>query len=139
MRKILLLLVVIAGAGVLAVIGWCLANPSDTGAKTQFILGVIAGLALIGSLWIVPDGWGKKLSDGGAIKKVQAGVLAAWVLLPPLYFWMEYFWLYKHLMPDGTRPEFEAFKYGQDVSSRVWIATTSTLGLLYFWNDLKRE
>jgi hypothetical protein len=50
---------------------------------------------------------------------------------------MEYFWLYKHLIPAASRRCFEEFKYGQDVSSKIWIAATSALGLLYFWKDLK--
>jgi hypothetical protein len=30
-------------------------------------------------------------------------------------------------------------EYGQAVSSKIWIAATSALALLYFWQDIKKE
>jgi hypothetical protein len=57
---------------------------------------------------------------------------------PPLYFWMEYFWLYKPTFAAAAASDLELFKYGQDVLSKIWIAVTSALALLYFWKDFKQ-
>nr|WP_315207576.1 hypothetical protein [uncultured Albidiferax sp.] len=41
-----------------------------------------------------------------------------WVVVPPVWFAFEYFWLFKSC---GNSAHFEAFKYGQDIASKVWL------------------
>lgn len=43
---------------------------------------------------------------------------AFWVVVPPIWFAFEYFWLFKSC---GNSDHFEAFKYGQDIASKVWL------------------
>ena len=102
----------------------------------QRIFGYCAAVALIGSLWFAQCGWGEKLDSGDPVKRWQAAIIIGWLLIPPIYFWFEYFWIYKSV-PEATRPDLESFKYGQDVSSKIWIATTSALLALYFWKDFR--
>ena len=104
----------------------------------QRIFGVLAALALIGSLWFAQYGWGEKLEAGNPIKVCQAAIVVAWLLGPPIYFWFEYFYLYKN-STAANKPDLETFKYGQDVSSKIWIATTSALLALYFWKDFRGQ
>lgn len=42
---------------------------------------------------------------------------ANWVLAPPLWFWFEYFYIYKTF---GKRSNFDQFKHGQQVSASIW-------------------
>lgn len=51
-------------------------------------------------------------------------VWVVWALAPPLWFWYEYFFLFKN---RGPADAFEAFKYGQDVASKVWLAVVAVL------------
>lgn len=47
--------------------------------------------------------------------------------MPPLWFVFEYQFLFKTYGPDGA---FEAFKYGQDVASKVWLGIAAALTVL---------
>jgi hypothetical protein len=48
-------------------------------------------------------------------------------LLPPVWFWCEYVFLYPYY---GQK--LEEFKYRQVVASKIWLATVSVLLILYF-------
>ena len=58
--------------------------------------------------------WGVNLKDGGWIKRAQVVIV----------------------MKDKDR--FDAFKYQQDLSSKIWIALVSVLLVLYFWKDIAK-
>lgn len=47
-----------------------------------------------------------------------------WVVAPPIWFSIEYFYLFKKYQVPGA---FEALKYGQDVASKVWLAIAAVL------------
>lgn len=47
-----------------------------------------------------------------------------WVIAPPFWFMAEYFCLFKQ---QGIGTSFEAFKYGQDIASKVWLAVVTAL------------
>jgi len=56
-------------------------------------------------------------------------ILAIWLIIPPLWFWWEYIFIYR----SAVKPEeFEKFKYGQDVSRNLWVGISAALALLYF-------
>ena len=86
------------------------------------IAGVIAGGALIRTLWLVLDVWSK----GPRPDHVYTiYVLAAlWAVLPPIWFWFEYFFVYRVKGRDGT---FELFKHGQQTSIAIWAGVTLSL------------
>ena len=62
---------------------------------------------------------------------------AGWLLLPPVYFWYEYFYVYGRTRNAAARADLESFKYGQDVASKIWIAVVSALLALYFGKDFR--
>jgi hypothetical protein len=76
-----------------------------------------------------------------AVGKMKAEILLFWVLVPPCWFWFEYFFLYrydKETLPNGDKkPDWDNFKYGQEVSSKVWLALVTALTILYFGKDIR--
>ena len=61
-------------------------------------------------------------------------VLAAWIVLPPVWFWAEYFLVYRSGHYPGE--SLDEFKYGQDQAARIWLALITALLGLYFGKDL---
>ena len=80
----------------------------------------------------------KTLSTAG---KQKAALLLFWVLVPPVWFWFEYFFLYRYdplILPNGdAKPDWDNFKYGQDLSAKIWLALVTALTILYFGKDIK--
>jgi hypothetical protein len=55
-------------------------------------------------------------------------ILAAWIALPPGWFCIEYFLIYKkHALPGS----FESFRAGQEVAAKFWLAVGTVLSALY--------
>lgn len=52
-------------------------------------------------------------------------------LLPPLWFWVEYIYIWQKA-PTDKRPDFEEFQYGQTVSLNLWLAFVGLIVALYF-------
>jgi hypothetical protein len=52
-------------------------------------------------------------------------------LLPPLWLWIEYCFIWK-VVGENCRPSLEEFKYGQEVSRNIWLAFVALLSALYF-------
>jgi hypothetical protein len=46
-------------------------------------------------------------------------LLGAWGILPPIWFLVEYFFIF---LPYGIKGSFDYFQYGQNVASKVWAA-----------------
>jgi len=66
----------------------------------------------------------------------KAALIIVWVLAPPIWFWLEYFavWAYE----DATkRLCLDEFKFGQELSGKIWLAAVTALGILYFGKDIK--
>jgi hypothetical protein len=59
---------------------------------------------------------------------LKAGLLAIWLVGPPIWFWFEYHIFNRHL----TEEEKKGLKEYQDVSSKVWAGVAATLALVYF-------
>jgi hypothetical protein len=60
-------------------------------------------------------------------------ILAAWILLPPLWFFCEYMFWYSQY---GKAVCFEGFKYMQDLGSKGWAGMVIVLGVLFFKGDI---
>jgi hypothetical protein len=101
--------------------------------KLAEVLGVVFFLF---SLALAPFGWGKSIDCGG-IKILQAVVVAIWLLAPPIWFWYQFHFGWRN-DKEGSRPPLDEFNTYQSLSANVWIATTSALLLLYFWQNIKR-
>jgi hypothetical protein len=75
----------------------------------------------------------KSLTELGRYKVL---ILLFWIAVPPCWFWFEYFGLYRY-DSGAHKPDWDSFKYGQDVSSKVWLALVTTLTILYFGKDIR--
>jgi hypothetical protein len=110
--------------------------------KRRYIgVGIFASLVAIGSFFLAYYGWGILIKPGcpwPRIKVAEVIVLLAWTLLPPIWFWYEYWYMYLADYRPGhkTPDDLELFKYGQDVSSKIWVAAASSMFVLYFWKDI---
>lgn len=63
--------------------------------------------------------------------RVKRALLAVWIVIVPLWFALETFYLY-----DPKRDaDLDAFKQGQDVASKAWLAVAVVLAALYFGKD----
>ncbi len=79
---------------------------------------IIAGLiAAATTLWII---YYKNTLKGKYL------LLAAWGIVPPVWFVIEYFFIY---LPYGVSGSFEYFRYGQDVASKLWAAVFALISI----------
>lgn len=53
------------------------------------------------------------------------GLAASWALGAPIWFYYEYFYLYRKVGLSGT---LELFKHGQQVAVAIWAGLSITLG-----------
>src|SRR4051812_851743 len=99
------------------------------------LLVTIAGLA--GAIYSLSKGfqWLREEADSKRGHKdfpyrraARSWLLGLWVLLPPVWFFIEYIFLYRHF---GKPACFEQFKYAQELVGRGWIVLVAALGALY--------
>jgi hypothetical protein len=110
--------------------------------KSRWIIGCVSTLALFYSLFVAYRGWGIFIPDKGpwpCIKIEQLVLLVIWSLVPPVWFWFEFYFQYLRHWEQNTLPprDFDVFKHGQDVSAKIWIAVSSVLLVLYFGKDIR--
>jgi hypothetical protein len=112
--------------------------------RWQPVVGVVSAVALLLSLSFAKCGWSKGINcnDCGHTKIYQAVVIVAWTLVPPIWFLLEYTFLFPrtclNLDKDTYKDKLDRFKYQQDLASKIWLAVVSALLILYFWKDLGR-
>ncbi len=117
-------------------------NPRSVGRtwnwkKMKWIVGWLATIGLLASLILGFFGVWEKFNPHNHIKVAQAIVLGIWILLAPMWFWFEYFFLFQDETKSGVK--LEEFKHGQDQSAKIWLALVTVLAGLYFGKDLVRE
>jgi len=98
--------------------------------RIRFVEAGLAALGLVASIWYGYCRVDAKLTEI-CVRNVKGAILGIWVLLPPIWFWVEYFFIYKNLDSE-VRPELGQFKYGQQLSAKIWLAVVSLLTALYF-------
>jgi uncharacterized membrane-anchored protein len=91
---------------------------------------VIAAAALLLTGYFACCAW--QARDLGCITTLAA----VWAVTPPIWFWFDYFWLYRRV---GDGRAFEQFKHGQQVSIAIWAAVAVTLGALANSDRFKDE
>src|SRR5258706_9341023 len=93
----------------------------------QTIVSVAATAFAIWSLYLAKEGFGVVLSSLKPndplyqTKIQQVVVLTCWIVLPPVWFWFEYFFLYTPAV-GPTKPPIDEYKHGVDVASKIWLA-----------------
>jgi hypothetical protein len=80
-------------------------------------LGVLGVVAAIFSLFAT-----------SAQEETRQLILAAWVILPPIYFWLEYYFLCDKIPPK----ELEEYKMFRELSRDVWAGIAAALAVAYF-------
>lgn len=62
-------------------------------------------------------------------------LLVAWGILPPIWFLVEYFFIF---MPYGAKDSFQFFDYGQNVAAKVWVAVFALISISLY-KDREKE
>lgn len=86
------------------------------------IAAIVAGIAC------VVYGFFPHTRPGQEPNPLKQFILAAWIVLPPGWFCIEYFLIYKK---HGLPRSFEAYKHGQDLAAKFWLAVSTVLSALY--------
>lgn len=63
----------------------------------------------------------------------KSWLLGLWVLLPPVWLYVEDIFLYRHF---GKAACFESFRYAQEIVSKGWMAVVAVLTILYFGRQI---
>lgn len=67
-----------------------------------------------------------KLSSDELTQHDKMLLLGAWGILPPIWFLVEYFFIY---LPYGVKGSFNYFQYGQSVAAKVWAAVLALISV----------
>jgi len=110
--------------------------------KRRYIwIGAVTSFGVISTMLLAWYGWGTPILECQSwpgVKVAQVVMLIAWTVMPPTWFWYEYWFIYlKDYHSDETVPaNFELFKYGQDLSAKIWLAIVSSTFVIFFWKDI---
>lgn len=85
-------------------------KPAD---RICFAMGLVAAVFGIASLGFAGYAWHTQ-----QVEYIYP-FLATWVIAPPIWFWCEYFFVYRKY---GDPKAFDSFKHGQQVSIAIWAA-----------------
>jgi len=61
--------------------------------------------------------------------------LALWTIVPPAFFWFEYYVVWKPEQRRNPTQSLDEFKHGQELSRNVWLAVLAFLTLAVFKLD----
>lgn len=86
---------------------------------TVRIVGIVAAGALLWTLCHLRTAQTKRQSP-----RHLPVLIALWAILPPVWFWIEYFFIYRLNGVPGT---LEFFKYGQQTAAAIWAGTLAVL------------
>lgn len=75
-----------------------------------------------------------RISAKNVTPKEQYLLLGAWGILPPVWFLVEYFFLY---LPYGVKGSFNYFQYGQSVAAKVWAAVFALISVSIYNSKAK--
>lgn len=115
-------------------------NPYSQGTpKIIGIMTIVSLLMMAVTLVLVIVAWNtdelRICSEKISSVTIIYGLVGIWGILPPIWFWLEYFFiLHKH----GTDQDFERFKYGQQLSIAVWVVVTTLLVALASSDHFKK-
>lgn len=82
------------------------------------ILGAIVGIVFTAACLMSSD----------ASKSIKRLLISLWVVVPPIYFYLEWTWLYR----ENSEYPLEKFQYSQKLAKDVWLAITAILAAIYF-------
>ena len=76
-----------------------------------------------------------RLSRESTSRYEKIVLLVAWGLVPPIWFLVEYFFIF---IPYGTKDSFQFFEYGQNVAAKVWAAVFALISFSLY-KDMEKE
>ena len=88
------------------------------------ILAVVTATALI---------WGLLCADKTRLKELVLPFLVFWTIVPPMYFWFDYFvlWHLERKRGSSQFADLPEFKHGQELSRNLWLAIVAVLAAIY--------
>lgn len=89
-----------------------------------FVAGIIAAILAFGSIaWSIYSALIPEVRS----QLISGGLAAMWAVGAPLWFWYEYYYIYRGT--DGGEPDsFEHFKQGQQTAVAIWAGLSAALG-----------
>ena len=54
---------------------------------------------------------------------------AFWAVVPPIWFWYEYYWIYLRL-DENQQGSFEGLRYGQQLATAIWASMLVVQGIV---------
>jgi hypothetical protein len=93
----------------------------------------IYALIVFGLAAVVVTLYTLQRKDTSRIEKYA--LLVSWAIVPPLWFVIEYFFIF---LPYGLEGSFKYFDYGQGVAAKLW-AAVSALTALMIYKDAAEE
>ena len=91
-----------------------------TGRIIVAAVGMFSAIALACTLSAAIRAW----EDGPSGLTTIYIFAAGWAVVPPIWFWIEFFWIYDAY---GRPNSLERFRYGQQVSVAIWAGVTLSL------------
>jgi hypothetical protein len=102
-----------------------------------FIAGWTALVFFVASLALAWCGRKTPLQPLCGIKLAEVICLFVWTIGPPIWFWIEFHWVgFSGWDNSDPTRSLDFVKYSQELSTKVWLAVTSGLLLLYFGKDI---
>ena len=95
----------------------------DAQPTRRFIAWAGAALGFV-ALLLGSFGSSDPLDSEHPVRMLQRVSLVIWIVGPPLWFWYEFFYLYKR---TKNSEDWDTFKHGQDQSTKIWIALAIVL------------
>lgn len=105
--------------------------------RSAAFVGIVGALFTLGvAIWAITDIVQATPTSGGRDRlptpdsyRVLIALAIFWAVLPPCWFWIEYWKLYvKH--GDGSDAAFAQFKHNQSLSTAIWAGILLLLGVL---------
>jgi hypothetical protein len=84
----------------------------------------VAGIAGLTTMTATLFAWMQRYSDAQPLVALLA---ALWAIIPPIWFWYDYFVLFKPYAPATAH---EYFRHGQQLSAAIWASITLTLAAM---------
>jgi len=97
---------------------------SDAALWITRVIGVLSAAALLITLWYINDAIRIQGPESGKHIAIAAG---CWAVGAPIWFWFEYFWLYRECGNPGS---FDLYKHGQQLSIAIWAGLALSLSAL---------
>ena len=106
-------------------------NPID---RIRFYAGWAASIFAVITLVVLGVNAPPIPSASERLKTIALPFLAVWTVVPPMYFWFDYFvlWHIETKHNTGQFASLDEFKHGQELSRNLWLVIVALLAALYY-------